>query len=152
MQPMQTIDDLGSFQGYTELLITGGEPLLDIKRTHGVMSELRRRYPAARLFLYTAWFEPDARLLWQMSDGVQFTIHPPAGKREEEQLIGWQGVIDGTKSNRLRIDKRIRREFPVDPKVWSDVQVCKWLSEKELRKRNGPTGLPQGERLFLYTA
>jgi hypothetical protein len=63
---------------YTEILITGGEPLLYPEKLHMLWWEIYKRNDKAQIYVYTAWtknWSPQQLKLLRAVDGFTITIH-----------------------------------------------------------------------------
>jgi len=63
---------------YDIIMITGGEPMLNLARTIKVAMEIRENNPMVSIFVYTADMKPHwgmMELLMQVIDGITLTIH-----------------------------------------------------------------------------
>lgn len=88
------------------------------------------------------------------SDGIHYSVHAPATVRDVTMFDAAQADLSdgwGGWSHRLYVDRRVKQKLLIDPHVWSRVDIAPWLSEDEVFLRNGPTGLPDGEELYLLT-
>jgi hypothetical protein len=143
---------LDSVRGYDEVLITGGEPMLDPDRTAGIIHTLRENNPDAKIYLYTALYRPQIWTLFHMVDGIQFSLHAEANCQDICDFIEFQTELrlrslEG-KSLRLYIDNRIKFGVKIYPLLWQRAEVKPWLTEAQLIALQ-PGGLPPGERLFI---
>lgn len=66
-----------SFEGYDEIMITGGEPMLEPALLRVVISMVREHAPKAKLYLYTADVRATTRAWLKIldCDGVCITLH-----------------------------------------------------------------------------
>jgi hypothetical protein len=132
-------------QGYDQILLTGGEPMLYPKETLDIIMKLRKQTPeeVQNIYLYTAMFTSELRwLVWELN-GIHYTVHPPVkpedlvGFRAFQQLIGEPEFKD--KTFRLHIESQIDSPIEIIPSLWARLEVKPML-------RNCP--LPEGEELF----
>ena len=148
---------LEGLAGYSEICITGGEPLLDVERTLKIVARLRTLYPEAKIYLYTAWFPGNVKPIIDAVDGLHYTLHTGASSID---LMGFQllqSVICKhffdpewkDKSFRCYISPNIRNTIPVTPYLWKRVEVkpC-WLTEEELLAER-TTGALSREQIFI---
>lgn len=76
------LDALGvcdSFDGYSEVLITGGEPMLYPDRVLTLIRKIRRHNPATKIYVYTAKVDYTRAALEVLNaaDGMTLTLHEP---------------------------------------------------------------------------
>lgn len=67
-----------SYEGYKEIMITGGEPMLYPQLLWNTIDNIRTENPNAKLILYTAYledFEELASLIYFTLDGLTLTLH-----------------------------------------------------------------------------
>ena len=133
-------------EGYDQVILTGGEPMLYPERLCEVVRELRARTPAARqkVYLYTARYAPTLEwLVWHL-DGVHFTLHHPLRAPDLEGFYRFQHPIGrhagSGKSFRLYVEPRITQAVAVFPSRWARVEVKPWLDF---------CPLPPNETLFV---
>lgn len=144
------ISNLSALAGYGIICITGGEPLLQPDRTLGIIARIRRQYPGAAIYLYSALYTKRMSEIVEAVDGIHYTLHEGAteadveGPRQFQELIGEKG---SGKSFRLYIDPRVRRRVSLRPDLWKRVEIKPWLTEEELLAAQ-PNGLPD-ETLFI---
>lgn len=69
-----------SYEGYDEVLITGGEPLLKPGITRMVIRQIRQENPKAKIYIYTAKLDDKETALdvLKMCDGFTLTLHEQA--------------------------------------------------------------------------
>lgn len=157
MRNAQYIDDLGDLPPrLSEIMITGGEPMLFPDKTERIARELRSRSPSSRIYLYSALYHSNLENIIPIIDGLHYTIHEGATKGDLKLLDRLQGLLQAyrkdwsEKSFRLYIDNRVHLPVRVIPNVWTQVNMSKWLTERELLDKQ-PEGLPKDESLFIYT-
>jgi hypothetical protein len=135
---------LEALDGYSEVCVTGGEPLLNPARTRGIVEELRGRNEERRIYLYTAQYTPELGGIVPALSGVHYSLHAPASEQDME----WLGLIQKLaifwpdRSWRLYIDRRVNRVVSLLPRLWARVEIKAWLPE-------GNCPLPAHEDLFL---
>ena len=114
-------------------------------RTLGVVRDVRRECPGAKVYLYTALATGRVPDILDAVDGLQFTLH-------EEDAAGLdrvQGMLEGRGgSYRLYVHPSAEPLARVRRELWSRVEVKPWLTEDELLAMQ-PGGLPPGETLFV---
>ncbi len=139
-----------------EIMLTGGEPMLFPPKTERITGKLRCRYPLSKIYLYSALYHDSLEIIIPKLDGLHYTIHEGATERDLNLLDKLQSLLQAhredwsEKSFRLYIDNRVNLPVTVIPNIWRQVNISKWLTEKELLDKQ-PGGLPKGELLFIYT-
>lgn len=83
----QNLDSLpvcNDYASYEEIIITGGEPMLNPKGVLALIAEIREANPSAKIFMYTANCMDTRELAKVMDklDGVTITLH-------EQQDVAW---------------------------------------------------------------
>jgi MoaA/NifB/PqqE/SkfB family radical SAM enzyme len=143
MSKMQTIHGLGELQGYDEVMITGGEPMLDPERTLMIAAELKIRDPERPVYLYTALFDPAIEKILDVVDGVHYTVHENASGADVLGLSAFHGMIMNRRgSYRLFIHPDSGISITLATWVWSRIEMKPWLTEDGCC-------LPEGEELLL---
>ena len=130
-----------------EIMITGGEPMLNPQRTIGIIKDLKRLYPKAKIFMYTALYDKAIYDIIPLVDGIQYTIHEGADWAEVTGLALFQEAIKSldahkTKSFRMYVYPKVDVELTILPHLWKRVEVKAWLEE-------GECDLPEGETLYI---
>ena len=142
MEPLASIRDVLECE---EIMLTGGEPMLDPGRVLSLAKYLRG-YSDARLFLYTQLYVPALANILPFLDGVHYTIHKGAGDDERYGFQQFQRLIQGHKGSfRLYIHPEVFIPLMIWPDKWARIEQKPWLAD-------GNCPLPEGERLYLYPA
>jgi len=133
-----TIEDL---QGYDQVLITGGEPMLYPARLEEIIKKLRAQAPENKVYLYSALYRPAMHHIVKLVDGIHYTLHHPFRQVDLDKFNRFHTMIDQyrDKSFRLYIDPRIDWVIPIRPDQWSRVEVKPWMDA---------CPLPEGEVLL----
>ena len=155
LSELQEIDSVVGLHQYDEMIITGGEPLLDPDLVVAVSRILRHIHPTMKMYLYTARCDAQAvqRVLPHV-DGIHFTIHANAnfadlGRFHELQsrvLNGRSGPAWPDHSFRLYIHQNNRHSVMVLPHLWHRLEIKPWVSEDDCR-----TPSEMGEDLFILS-
>ena len=139
------IKDLNQLKGFDEIVITGGEPLLNIRRTRIILRDLEYVIvPKAKKYLYTAIFSPDMHMIIDYLDGITYTMHTDY---DEDQLAfdSFEEFIEihNNKSYRLAISLILKDAFTFYPYLWKEIKIKDW-------KEEGRCEIPEHETLFIY--
>lgn len=78
-----------NFTSYDEIMVTGGEPLLDMGLFVRVITDIRTTSPNARIYVYTAYVHSPERLeiALAMTDGVTVTLHEHGDSQHLQDTI-----------------------------------------------------------------
>lgn len=137
-----TITDLSALDGFEQVLITGGEPMLYPDRILSIVKEVRERNPGVVIFLYSALYVPDVtEKVIEAVDGFHFTLHHPCTADDVEGVQAIQALAHkhGDKSFRLYLNPDVTAAIRIYPYLWARVEVKPWMAE---------CPLPEGEQLF----
>lgn len=75
---LKTLPVCKSYEGYSEIMFTGGEPMLYPELLWNTIGDARIENPNAKMILYTAYledFEELAALIYFTLDGLTLTLH-----------------------------------------------------------------------------
>jgi organic radical activating enzyme len=66
-----------SYKGYDEIIITGGEPMLDVVKLMRIVYQIREENPKAKIYVYTSYTERFTRIACVLYnvDGITLTLH-----------------------------------------------------------------------------
>jgi organic radical activating enzyme len=131
---------------YDQILITGGEPLLNYKRTIGLIETIKvvsnaKIYVYTNLIIQNKTFKPLYKVL-QYVDGVTITLHDRKDSDNFELLLFMiennpflKSVFDN-KSLRLNVFKGINytNKFPNTLKMWKIQDNMIWIKNCPLPK------------------
>ena len=139
------IKDLNKLKNFDEIVITGGEPLLDRERTRDILRDLEYEIvPNAKKYLYTSIFNPSLRMVIDYLDGITYTMHTD---HDEDQLAfdDFEDFIKNhnNKSYRLAISPTLENVFIFSPFLWKEIKFKDW-------KEEGRCEIPKHETLFIY--
>ena len=84
--PVQDADEL---LNYKELMITGGEPLLEYKKLGLMLKDLmvtarKKGIPFPKIYVYASTWKPEWKGVIQMVDGLVYTLHQDANEKDVE--------------------------------------------------------------------
>lgn len=144
-EQMETCSE-DDIHGYSEIMITGGEPMLYPERVKHLAVLFARNNSTAKIYLYTAYFRHAIREIIPYVDGIHYTLHHPLSFDDLSGFNQFQALADTYrhrgKTFRLYIDPRVGLGVKIVPCVWARVEVKPWLDD---------CPLPEGERLLKLT-
>jgi hypothetical protein len=155
MQQMRTLYDLNQLSQYTNVVITGGEPLINPRYTEWVVNRLVDVLPIkANIYLYTTLWHNVLDRIGPVLNGLTFTLH--SGARHGVELEDFRRVQELSlgmphMTNRLVIYPHVP-PITIVPEAWQRITKQVYATEDELLARNPNTGLPAGEDLYCYQA
>lgn len=141
----QYIKDLLAIKDFPEVCVTGGEPGANVKRTLGILQQLREQ-GHSKIFLYSAWYRNRwLDTLGPLIDGVHFTIHEKPAPEDYVALEHLQMDIKNHpgKSFRLYIHQSISQPLLLIPSLWKRIESKPWIGAEDCE-------LPANEQLFIY--
>ena len=152
MGQARRISSLEELRDFPVVMITGGEPMINVDRTTDIIGQVRLVNPEAKIFLYTALYKPEIEQLLPKVDGIQFSLHEGATPADVDDFQRFQEIIRrGSGSYRLYVDPRVEYPIYIEPKLWRRVEIKPWLTEDELLRQQ-PNGLPKNEELLIFDA
>lgn len=138
--------DLGdAFSGYDELVITGGEPLLNIGRTEKILKKLCALYDS-KIYLYTALYHEGLYRIMNYIDGLTYTVHSMDDWVDYDAFHDMQKTIADyyqDKEFRLTLNPNIKKQLGIYPYLW------KVIKSKNFKSKELCAILPH-ETLFIY--
>jgi len=142
MSRAKEISNLSELDGFNEVNLTGGEPMLDIDRTIEIARYFKER--GCTVYCYSALFHNRLRELLPFIDGLHFTLHKESGLKEMNEFSWLQNIIYNypEKSFRLYMVQGFSEIITLVPGVWSRIELKPWIEE-------GECPLPEGEELFI---
>lgn len=155
LSELQELDSVAKLLRYDEVVLTGGEPLLEPDLVVEVCKTLRSAPPYRKVFLYTARFDCEAVMkVLPYVDGIHFTIHENASFADIDRFHTLQSRVLNSQSGpawpnhsfRLYIHQNNRHSVMVLPHLWQRLEVKPWMSEDDCRT---PSEL--GEDLFILS-
>ena len=141
----EIINDLSALKDYNYICITGGEPMLNPKRTLKIIHRLKYDNSDVILYLYSAWCNNECLLTTiDFIDGLHYTLHYPLEESDRDDFGTLQMQLEyfhfRHKSFRLYIDNRIDKHLTIYPNHWDKVEIKPWMKE---------CMLPTNEKLFI---
>ena len=142
MSAGKQITDLSELKEFKYVCVTGGEPMLEPKKTEKIIKDLREQRADRIIYLYTAFYNDKLRDIMRLIDGVQYTLHYPAKPVDMVLFNQFQTLIQewNYQSFRLYIDSRFSDPIIIYPKRWKRVEVKAWQDY---------CLLPENEKLFV---
>lgn len=122
---------VGSFDEFDEIILTGGEPLLNYKRLFGIIEEIRSQTKAP-IYVYTAKVRPyvDFLSLLLKVDGVTLTLHESkdfTSLAVLNQVLVYLPDFTEKKSLRLNIFKEVEVPKDTDLSFWKVKSDIEWI-------------------------
>ena len=135
--------------GVDEILITGGEPLLDIDKTLSILKEIDEiKYSKTKVYIYTAVWNNKFKRLVKYISGVQYSLHS-FDKNEKRDFNYFQEYIKKQNiSKRLYVDRAIKNYIKIIPNAWDSIKIENWKTEEQLLSITN-SGLPYEEQLYI---
>jgi len=138
-RPITAVEELAE---YEEIIVTGGEPMLDPVRTQRLLAAIRARFRRVPLYLYTALYHPAIGVILDMIDGLTYSLHEPAAAADIAGFDAVQNLLWGRDgSYRLWVDSAITRPIRVYPFLWSRIATGRMIPD---------CPLPAGEVLLIW--
>lgn len=111
---------------YKEIVITGGEPLLNPTETLGFINYMREHGYKGKIFMYTSYWSGKniAKSVLRELEGITYTIHAEANDSDIMALknLSNSGFLqDNDFSSRLFIDKRLYEKYD-----FSNINLTRW--------------------------
>ena len=140
MAKAQRLTSVKQLQGYENLVISGGEPMLFPDRVINLAKVLHKAAPQAKIFLYTAFNRnnKDIERVLPHIDGINYTVHTDS-EQDAAQFQGFQALASRWKDKafRLYVEKPIADKLVIIPGVWERIKTAPWMTEPEMIKAGG---------------
>lgn len=125
------------YNGYTQIMITGGEPLMYLNSLLYCIGEIRAQTRKTPIYIYTSWMDTnDLLTAMKYSDGLTITLHD----KEQiypfmlfDEILNPSDFID--KSLRLNIFEGISLPFDAEKVGWEVKKDIKWIKNCPLPKQ-----------------
>lgn len=145
-----------SFTGYDEIMLTGGEPMMDYAKVIRITQDIRKQDPTVPIFMYTAKTTPVNELgiaLFNLS-GVTVTLHKQSDVEPflkfNEYVKTWK--LHKKRTLRLNIFKPIVLPAEADISHWITKPDMEWILNCPLPADEVFERLPFEEPLCHITA
>jgi len=126
-----------SFEGYDEIMLTGGEPMLKVDLVLKVIEQIRKENPLAKIYMYTAFvFTSTIFDTLRLLDGITVTLHT----RWDVKKFKWFTqplyflYLFSEKSLRLNIFDGIKIPKDLNLNLWKVRKNIKWIKNCPLPK------------------
>lgn len=135
-----------ALKDYEEVVITGGEPMINPAQLYTVIKMLRKQNKRQKIYLYTACLTMDDHpVILKHLDGITVTVHAEATDEDIRNLKYMSSnLYDEDLDMRLFIDKRVYDRYDLSNicmKTWDVVRKLEW------KEKCDPT---ENEELFLW--
>lgn len=133
---------------WREVMITGGEPMLEPEFVLDFARRLRNAQRDLVIYLYSAFYQNQDYRIWDelgyVLDGIQFTLHAECTDRDVMALHDLARLMSKSRgSNRLSIDSRLYDRYDFSNMDLSGFGVVRKL----VWQQDCP--LPDSEHLFI---
>ena len=127
---MEKLPKCEDFTPYDTIILTGGEPLLHTARLVRAIGEIRKKNPAAKIYIYTAAVKHKGfHLILDLSDGMTLTLH------DKEDLTDFYDLdlllnafkLRKKKSLRLNVFSEVGRVKASD--LWVVKDNIEWIED-----------------------
>jgi hypothetical protein len=127
-----------SFEGYDEIILTGGEPLLKIDLVYKTFEKIMKENPFVRVYLYTAKVDNHGDMydILQFVNGITVTLHEQS---DVDKFILFNNRLNFKLDNlslRLHVFEgvNISKLDEIDLKNWQVKKNIKWIKNCPLPK------------------
>lgn len=120
---------------YSEIMLTGGEPLLYPRNLLRLIDNIKSEYKGL-IYLYTAsvniFVHPT---IMRSIDGFQLSLHDNMTIEEAQNFNNWQqmglkhAVESGCTSNRLHFFPGIKHVLNIEGQYWTSIKLCDWIPD-----------------------
>ena len=154
MCTIKTIDSIQDLNDYNEMIITGGEPMLNVKKLKKFIQQLRENNGTrhAKIIIQTAYYHDGIhrianRTLLREINGLNYTLHDNPSLADMIRLRALIKDLEVVSSHgifRLNIDARVYSTHDLSNlnlTVFDEVRKMAWKDD---------CPLPSGEELLLW--
>lgn len=141
---IKSIDEMFK-QKFDEVVITGGEPMLNPERTMAIISRIKKINDRIKVFMYTANYNSYIQTILKSIDGITYSIHENSSEEDAKDLLKMQAEIIGhknSKSLRLYVNQSYPRKDLIIPSLWHRIKIENPLTENKCK-------IPDNEILFI---
>jgi hypothetical protein len=148
------ISDLHDLLEFDEVMITGGEPMLDPTKVYDLARFIREHNPSITIYLYSSFYNRSIHSDWwyvlRQIDGLQYTLHYPATPADINAVYDISDIV-----SRLMVERFFSARLAIDGRLldtidFSDIKDKNPNTWKEIRRMEWQTDcpLPEGESLL----
>ncbi len=147
---LATLPEVEGYAGYDEVLLTGGEPMLNLALVMHVIADIRAEC-SAKIYVYTAMVADfhEAVLVLGTADGMCVTLHDQSDVAPFRKFNKWLLRVRPAKSLRLNIFEGVD-VGDADLSLWT-VKHVRWLKNCPLPADEVFMRLPRASVHFLNT-
>jgi hypothetical protein len=124
-----------SFNGYDEIILTGGEPMLKVDTVLKVIKKIRKENSLAKIYMYTAKADVLGEIynILDAVDGMTLTLHE---QTDVEDFLDFQEhyFYFGKKSLRLNVFDGVYLPKSINLNYWKVRKNIKWIKNCPLPK------------------
>jgi organic radical activating enzyme len=141
-----TIKDIKSLEGYNEINITGGEPIMYPLKLISLLKKAKKLKSKPKLYLYMSITNPIYENdILNLVDGIHYTLHSDCSSGDVTMFENFQNYLNSYKktvykSFRLHIFPDISTKINLLPYVWDRIDFKTWVKDSPL---------PENEVLFI---
>ena len=145
-EQMRCVSTIEELDVYSEIVLTGGEPMEHPDYVALMLGALRMRVPERPIYLYISKYHHMLIEILPLVDGVTWTVHGQPLWDDTLDFNSFQRIIETlqVKNSRLLIMARANARITIKPQLWSRIEYKLPYTEAELV-------LPKGEELLIWT-
>lgn len=144
-QDVKTIYSVEELKHYNEVVITGGEPLLEPELVKFFIKKLRKQNKNVKVFLYTACLDREQyKSIASEFDGITVTLHAECNDMDILNLKELSEWISEDAIMRLFIDRRVYDRYDL-----SNINLSEWDVVRKLEWKEKCSPAPNEDLLFL---
>ena len=126
-----SISDISILSDYEEVVITGGEPMINPHTLLRFIKALRKQNKRQKIYLYTACLTMDDHpVILKYLDGITVTVHAETTDEDIRNLKYMSDNLYGEELDmRLFIDKRVYEKYDLSNicmKTWDVIRKLEW--------------------------
>lgn len=144
-QDVKTIHLIEELKDYEEIVVTGGEPLLEPELLIFFIKKLRKQNKNVKVFLYTACLDVQQyKKIAGEFDGITVTLHAECNDNDILKLKDLSEWISEDGIMRLFIDQRVYNKYDL-----SNIDLSEWNVIRKLEWKENCKPAPNEDLLFL---